>query len=152
MKKMIAISMAIAVGVTTIGMTGCTNQDAGVVGGGLAGALVGSRFGGGSGRVLATVGGALIGGFIGGKIGSYMDQQDKARMNQYIDTTPTGQSSSWRNPDTGNSYTVTPTKTYQTNNGQDCREYTTTANIAGKKQQVYGTACRQPDGTWQAAN
>lgn len=30
-----------------------------------------------------------------------------------------------------------------------CREYTSTANINGKPVQTYGTACRQPDGTWR---
>ena len=30
-----------------------------------------------------------------------------------------------------------------------CREYRTTATIAGRRQHLYGTACRQPDGSWQ---
>jgi hypothetical protein len=33
--------------------------------------------------------------------------------------------------------------------GQTCREYRTTATIDGKPQEVHGTACLQPDGTWQ---
>jgi hypothetical protein len=33
--------------------------------------------------------------------------------------------------------------------GQTCREYRTTATIDGKAQEIHGTACRQPDGTWQ---
>jgi hypothetical protein len=32
---------------------------------------------------------------------------------------------------------------------QTCREYRTTATIDGKPQQIHGTACLQPDGTWQ---
>ena len=31
----------------------------------------------------------------------------------------------------------------------ECREYSTTETIAGAQQQVFGTACRQPDGTWR---
>lgn len=30
-----------------------------------------------------------------------------------------------------------------------CREYTQTFTIAGKTQKGYGTACLQPDGSWQ---
>jgi hypothetical protein len=32
---------------------------------------------------------------------------------------------------------------------QECREYATTAEIGGRMQRVIGTACRQPDGSWQ---
>lgn len=30
-----------------------------------------------------------------------------------------------------------------------CREYTETVTVAGKKQQGYGTACMQEDGSWK---
>jgi hypothetical protein len=30
-----------------------------------------------------------------------------------------------------------------------CREYTAPANVGGQTVQTYGTACRQPDGTWR---
>ncbi|HZS85111.1 MAG TPA: hypothetical protein VFA50_19710 [Stellaceae bacterium] len=30
-----------------------------------------------------------------------------------------------------------------------CREYTTTSIVGGQPQQLYGTACLQPDGTWR---
>ncbi|HIF11376.1 MAG TPA: hypothetical protein EYQ81_17055 [Sneathiellales bacterium] len=42
-----------------------------------------------------------------------------------------------------------PTRTYETNYGRYCREYTSTANINGHSEKTYGTACRQPDGAWQ---
>jgi hypothetical protein len=32
---------------------------------------------------------------------------------------------------------------------KNCREYQTTATIDGKPQEIHGTACLQPDGTWQ---
>jgi hypothetical protein len=32
---------------------------------------------------------------------------------------------------------------------QYCREYQTTSIINGRPQQVFGTACLQPDGTWR---
>lgn len=33
-----------------------------------------------------------------------------------------------------------------------CREYTTETVIAGKRRPTYGTACRQPDGSWRIIN
>ncbi|TNF95935.1 MAG: hypothetical protein EP297_11240, partial [Gammaproteobacteria bacterium] len=63
----------------------------------------------------------------------------------------TGVPSSWENPDTGNQYTVVPTKSYESASGL-CREYTIDADVGGKKEQVYGTACRQPDGSWVVQN
>lgn len=33
-----------------------------------------------------------------------------------------------------------------------CREYQTTARINGAPQKTYGTACRQPDGSWRIVN
>src|SRR5262245_58608231 len=32
----------------------------------------------------------------------------------------------------------------------NCREFTSTANIGGQEQQVVGMACLQPDGTWRS--
>ncbi len=55
----------------------------------------------------------------------------------------------WQNPDSGHSGTVTVTKTYQATSGSYCRQYETSVNIGGKLENAYGTACRQPDGTWK---
>ena len=38
---------------------------------------------------------------------------------------------------------------YRAENGQYCREYRSKATIEGKVQDLYGTACQQPDGTWR---
>ena len=62
------------------------------------------------------------------------------------------QSSDWVNPDTGNSGGVTPVKTFTNSQGLPCREFTSTIVIGGQQQQGYGTACRQPDGSWQIVN
>jgi len=85
---------------------------------------------------------------IGGAIGRSMDETDRLRTAASLETVRTGVPSTWRNPDTGNQYVVTPTKTYESASGP-CREYTIDAVIGGKKQKVYGTACRQPDGSWK---
>lgn len=41
---------------------------------------------------------------------------------------------------------------YQTQSGQYCREYQSSARIGGQMQYGYGTACQQPDGSWRVAN
>lgn len=61
----------------------------------------------------------------------------------------TNQASTWVNPDTGASGTVVPVRTYQSAVGQPCREYQQTIIIGGREERGYGTACRQPDGTWR---
>lgn len=45
----------------------------------------------------------------------------------------------------------TPYPANYNNTGEDryCREYTRPAQVGGRMQQTYGTACMQPDGDWQ---
>jgi surface antigen len=127
-----------------------SQQQSGTVIGGLLGGVLGSQVGQGSGRTAATVIGTLIGASIGGNVGRSMDQTDRLRTAQALETVSTGRSSSWRNPDTGAQYTVTPTRTRQTAEGP-CREYTVDATVAGRPERVYGQACRQQDGSWRVA-
>lgn len=124
------------------------NEGVGTITGGVVGGLLGSQFGGGSGRVAAAAGGALLGAYLGGNIGRTMDRQDRLEMQRALETAPTGKVIVWQNPDSGNRYTVRPTRTYYTNQ-QPCREYTTRAIIGGKSQEIFGKACRQADGSWR---
>ena len=55
-------------------------------------------------------------------------------------------------PDSGNSGTVKPQPSYQNASGQYCREYQQTITVDGKTETAYGTACRQPDGSWKIVN
>jgi len=123
-----------------------------VVGAGL-GALVGSRLGGGKGRLAAVALGALGGAYLGGKLGQQLDAADRARADHAqteAHAAPVGQSIAWNNPDSGNSGTFTPTRDgTDTRSGNYCREYKTTINVAGKIEEAYGNACRQADGTWR---
>jgi surface antigen len=135
-----------------LALTACesppTQQQAGTVVGGVLGGVLGSQVGRGSGRTAATVIGTLIGASIGGAVGRSMDDNDRRKTAQALETVRTGQSSTWTNPDSGASYTVTPTRTRTTAKGP-CREYTTRAVIGGKTETVYGQACRQADGSWR---
>jgi surface antigen len=125
-----------------------TQRDTGMVIGGILGGVIGHEVGGGSGRTAATIIGTLIGAAIGGEVGRSMDEQDRVKTAHTLETVRTGVHSQWTNPDTGNRYTVTPTRTYDGTTGP-CREYTMDAQIGGKPEQVSGTACRQADGSWR---
>jgi len=116
------------------------------------GALLGSQIGHGHGRLVAVAVGTMAGALIGQGIGQSLDRADRLAMErnaQYaLENTRTDQPTTWENPDTGHSGAFTPTRTYQAAEGQYCREYIQTVRIGGQEQQAYGTACRQPDGTW----
>lgn len=138
--------------VITLGMTACTNEQGGQVIGGIMGGAAGSQIGGGTGKTVATVVGTLVGVMIGGAVGRSMDETDRLMAAQSLEYNRTNQPSTWHNPDTGVNYTVTPTSTYQNASGQYCREYQTDVIVGGKRELAYGTACRQPDGSWKVVS
>jgi surface antigen len=117
--------------------------------GGATGGILGAQIGAGSGRTAAIIGGTVLGVLVGGNVGRSMDAVDHLYVQQTLESVPTRSASTWRNPDTQVEYQVTPTTTYASSDGRYCREYITTATVAGEKQQIYGTACRQPDGSWE---
>ena len=123
-----------------------------IVGAGL-GALAGSQVGGGRGNMAAVAIGALAGAWMGGEVGKSLDKADRAYMarttQNTLETAQTGVSSTWRNPDSGNYGTVTPTQTYQKAGGDYCRQFEQTIYVNGKEETATGRACHQPDGTWK---
>ena len=142
----------IAVALAMLALQGCQNlpsrQDSGMVVGGVLGGVLGSQVGGGRGQTVATIIGALAGAAIGGEVGRSMDETDRLKTAHTLETVRSGVPAQWVNPDTRNSYTVVPQRTFE-QAGTPCREYTVDANIGGKRQQTVGTACRQEDGSWR---
>ncbi len=128
-------------------------QDIGTLAGVVGGGIIGSNVGGGKGKIAGTIGGALLGGLIGSEIGRSLDSADRAAMEgstqRALETSQPGQSLPWKNAQSGNSGTITPSNYYQNSQGQYCREYTQTITVGGKRQEGHGTACRQPDGSWK---
>jgi len=124
----------------------------GSLGGAAVGGLLGNQFGSGSGKGLLTAVGVVGGALAGGYVGRQMDPADHACVGRTLEHTPTGQTVAWHDPQKDSSYWVTPTGNYQGANGQPCRNFTTQAVIDGQTQQVAGTACRQPDGSWRTMN
>jgi len=137
-------------------VTGCATMEQnpktaiGGFGGAAFGGLIAAAAGGGAPAIAgAVIGGALLGSLAG----NYLDQRDKQiaaqAHHQALERAPSGSSVPWTNPDSGHSGAVTPTRTYQNAAGQYCREYQQTVTIDNKPERSYGTACRQPDGSWR---
>jgi surface antigen len=133
-----------------------TKQTVGALAGAGAGGLLGAQIGNGKGRLAATAAGTLLGAFLGSEVGKSLDRADRVHASraeyQALEYTPAGSSTAWRNPDSGHYGSVTPLETYETASGTYCREFQHRADIGGRPQSVYGTACRTPDGQWQVVN
>ncbi len=123
-----------------------------LIGAGL-GALAGSQIGKGRGQLAAVAIGALAGAFIGSEIGKSLDKADRLyaqQAQQKAHVAPVGETIAWNNPDSGNRGTFKPTRDGTDRaTGEYCREYQTTVTVGGKTETAYGTACRQPDGSWR---
>lgn len=124
----------------------------GTLGGAAAGGLIGSQIGHGSGTAAATLTGVLLGGFLGNHMGATIDEADQRRAataERRAYSAPIGQQITWNNPQNGNSGTIVPTRDGYAENGAYCREFQQTIVVGGQKQQGYGKACQQPDGSWK---
>jgi surface antigen len=117
--------------------------------GAAAGAGIAALAGGGAGAIVASAaGGALLGGFVGHKLDDRDKRMASEAAQRAFEQGRTGEAVAWKNPDSGNSGSVTPTETYQIANGQYCRRYTQEITIGGEQHETHGTACRQPNGDW----
>lgn len=141
----------------TLSLGACTKEETGTLLGAIGGAVIGDALGGrGTGKVIAVAAGTMAGAYIGREIGKSLDKADRAAMQertQYsLESTQSGTTSTWANPDSGNSGTITPQPSYANKTDEHCREYQQTVTVGGKTETAYGTACRQPDGTWKISN
>lgn len=129
-----------------------TKQTVGTGVGAVAGGLAGSQFGKGSGRLWATGAGVLLGGLAGSSVGQSLDQSDRMAMQsaqQRAYRAPIGESVYWNNPRNNHSGTYVATRDGISASGRYCREYQQIVVVGGEKQSGYGTACQQPDGSWE---
>ena len=136
--------------------SGSGNEVFGTLLGAAIGGLVGSQIGSGAGNKIAIGAGVLTGGLLGNKVGRSLDCRDVAYHNDTaqaaLETHRSGYTSQWSNPDSGHSGTVTPVQTYQRSDGVYCRDFEQTITVDGQTELAGGTACRQPDGTWQVVS
>jgi surface antigen len=127
-------------------------QGTGTIVGAVAGGGAGAAIGGPRNRGAGLAIGAVVGGILGNQIGRSLDEEDRqmaaAAEYQALETGAPGASVAWDNPQTQHRGRIVPGKPYQ-QGSQFCRPYTHTIYIGGQPQTARGTACRQPDGTWQ---
>src|SRR5262247_1954655 len=113
--QVVAVALAAVVVLTSCTTVSENPKTAiGGLGGATVGGLIAAAAGGGGAAIAAgVIGGALLGGLAG----NYLDERDKKmaaqNANNALETAPSGKTVAWKNPDTGNSGTVTPVKTYQ---------------------------------------
>src|SRR5262245_18979129 len=143
----VALAIGIFTGCET--MQGNPKTAVGGLGGAAVGGLIAAAAGGGGSAIAASViGGALVGGLAG----NLLDDRDRRMANdaaqRALETAPSGKTVAWTNPESGHSGTVTPIRTFESN-GSFCREYDQTVTIGGRPENSFGTACRQPDGSWR---
>ena len=77
------------------------------------------------------------------------EQQVRAQEDAMIAATsaPLNDPIAWN--DGASSGSVTPLRDGQTTDGRTCREFQQEIVVDGKRQRAFGTACREPDGSWQ---
>ncbi len=127
----------------------CNSQAVGTVIGAILGGVIGADQGRGAGPVI---GGALIGAVLGGALGHAVDASNWACVGDVLEYAPNHHPVSWQDTRSGYGYEVTPVRTYEPHPGRYCREYQTVITIGGRAEDAYGTACRQPDGSWEIVN
>ena len=77
------------------------------------------------------------------------EQQEREHESAQVraTTAPIGESITWNDGNASGS--VTPTREGNSSAGRYCREFHHEVTIGGNREQTYGTACRQPDGSWE---
>ena len=122
------------------------------------GGLLGAQIGGGTGQLVATALGVAVGGYLGNEVGKSLDRADQAYHSQAarnaLWNSPTGSTSTWQNSSTGNSGTLTPTSdAYRDASGRACRSFRDEIRYDDQSRNtVTGTACRNPDGSWEVTS
>lgn len=132
----------VVLGASLIAGAGCaTESGTGAAVGAIGGGVIGGALGGSTGLVL----GAAAGGLLGYGVGRTVEEDNRRRMEYALEA---NRPVTWQNPDTGYRYTVVPTQTMY-ERGRPCREFRMEAEFREGPRDVYGTACRDPDGVWR---
>jgi surface antigen len=146
--------------------------------GGIGGAVAGAQFGKGTGKLAATAAGTLLGAGIGHSVGQSLNRADSAYYGRsssygggyaptYYDAPPRhyrharpvyGPPVAYYPPPAYAppayygapvTYAAPAQATSLNTAGRYCREYQSTVTVGGQPVPAYGTACMQPDGSWE---
>lgn len=106
-----------------------------------------SRFGGGP-----PAGGMLTGSIADSALGSVaaraMDDSDRRRAAAILESLPDGQSSVWRNHETGDRFVFTPLRSFA-RGGTRCRDFRLEVTVGARFDGIGASACLQADGDWR---
>lgn len=149
------MALMLAVGVA-FGAAGCSqttgpNESGGTILGALAGGMIGSQIGKGSGNTAAIIAGTMLGGMVGSSIGRGLDEEARRQASGAQSLAlSSGRQTQWKAP-SGSYGFVDPGPVYAENT-RTCRSYTHRIYINGKAETGSGTACKAADGTWDIVN
>ena len=150
--NVLAVLLAVVV-VAGCGPNGIAKEEAGALIGAGLGGLAGSFIGDGGGQLVAVGVGTMLGAILGSEVGKSLDRADRLALAQAqhdaLEYGESGTSTTWQNPDSGNSGEIVPQPAYQQADGTFCREFQQTIVVGAELQAAYGTACRQSDGSWK---
>src|SRR5690349_7488862 len=97
MRKIFTAFVALLLSVSLIVCSNMYKKDDGMLTRCVAGGLIGSTVGQGSGQVLAIAAGTLAGAFISNAVGKSMDETDQLKMQQALNNNAVGEPAYWRN-------------------------------------------------------
>jgi len=139
------LASVLAAAFVLVTASACENmqkRDWGTAIGGVLGGIAGYKIGGDSSK--GAIIGALLGGVVGRMIGQYMDEADRKRLAETIESAPRGQTVAWRNEETGRDFAVTPTSDFYADAGKECRRFDQVVYVDGRREVMEGIACRTP--------
>jgi len=127
----------------------CDREAAGAVIGGILGGVIGTEVGRENGNTeFGMVAGAIIGVVLGSNIGRGMDDRDASCIAHALDKAPDGKVITWRNPEAGLDFRLTPVNTFK-RDGRLCRRYRTETATISDVARGESEACQTADGKWQ---
>lgn len=112
MKRILTISLLICFLLAGFGCANKAQQGAGM--GGLAGATIGALVF--KDKLLGAAVGAGVGMMMGYIVGNEWDKSDEKKVQHTLESGKSGQAQTWKNPDSGKSYTATPDHPYMADN------------------------------------
>ena len=126
-----------------LGTASCaTKSGTGAAVGATGGGIIGAALGGGTGLLV----GAAVGGLLGYTTGRAMEEEDRRQVAYALEA---DRAARWTNAETGHTYYVQPTGTV-VEGSRPCRQFRLVTDQSGHdRNEVYGTACQRPDGTWE---
>ncbi len=127
-----------------------TSTQTGAAGGAAVGGIIAALASANPAWIAASV---ILGGVTGGALGNYLGEKDAKQYAQHhyqaLDNLSAGQTSSWRDPQTGNYGSTTVHRTFTASDGALCKNFTESMHTSAKDVKETATACKASNGEWK---